>query len=404
MVKKNDQWREKMKIAEISTFADYSVGKIMRDISSFINDSTNDECKIFYGRNKSDKGNSIYYFGNFFNVLFNAFFARIFDNDGFCHSHLTKRLIKSLKEYDPDVIHLHCLHGYVFNIKELFEFARKSHIKIVWTMHDTWAFTGHCCYFGMAKCKKRQKYCNKCPQKKSYPKAFFSNSKRNFFKKQKQILQFDEDMLTIVSPSFWMDNLIGISFLKKYNHLVIHNGINTDFFNCSLKKNNNKNTKILLGVANVWDERKGLDFFIKLSNLIDNSWKIVLVGKIPNNVKFSENIKHIERTENQSALRDLYYSASIFFNPTLDENYPTVNLEAQLCGCKVLTFDTGGSIETNCGNLYTTGKSMNEILSKINSLSSKPLHAINVKYASYLTMANQYYQLFLKLRKLNHEG
>ena len=233
----------------------------------------------------------------------------------------------------------------------------------------------------------------------SYPKSFFSNSKKNFINKRNIIKKIDKENLTFVSPSAWMDSLIGESYLKDYNHLVIHNGINTELFNTSLKSKKCETGKILLGVASVWDERKGLEFFIKLSNLIANDWRIILVGKLPKNTKISERIEHIERTKDQSLLRELYYSSSIFFNPTLDENYPTVNLEAQLCGCKVLTFDSGGSKETNCGNLYITGQNVDEILNNIYSIYQKPLHDIDIQYASCLNMTKKYYELFLALKE-----
>ena len=287
-----------MKIAEVSTFVNYSVGKIMNDICRFINESTSDECRIFYGRDKNKMCQSAYYFGNKLLVYANAIISRMYDNDGFCCSFLTKKLIKCLDEYKPDIIHLHCLHGYVFNLKTLFKFIRKRRIKIIWTMHDTWAFTGHCCYFSLANCEKRKLLCRKCPQKKEYPKTYVSFAKRNFLKKKKQILQLDKKSLTIVSPSSWLDDLIKQSYLNIFNSMVIHNGINTTFFNTTHINEEEKKQKMLLGVASVWDERKGLNYFINLANKIDESWKVVIIGKLPKETKLPTRIVHIERTKN----------------------------------------------------------------------------------------------------------
>ena len=396
-----------MRIAEISAFSQFSVGKIMKDIKDYHNSHTNAVCKIFYSRGDKNESNDFCLFGNKFLVLFNALFARIFDNDGFCLKNNTKRLIKQLNRFKPDIVHIHCLHGYYLNSKLLFSyFFEHPTIKVVWTMHDAWAITGHCCYFNFAKCFKWKKHCESCPQKKEYPASYLiDNSSFNYDEKRKIFSSLPFNQMVIVTPSHWLSDIIQESFLSKYKVFTIHNGINTNVFNTKNDSNGGKpyppftnNKKVLLGVASVWDTRKGLSFFNEISDFIKDDWEIVVIGKIDKKTKLSPRIRHIERTTDQFELKRIYQSASVLLNPTLDDNYPTVNIEAQACGCKVLTFDTGGARETDCGNLYLA-QSMNieYLISKINEISLYPVRPINYQKIDKERMGLEYNTLFNSL-------
>lgn len=163
--------------------------------------------------------------------------------------------------------------------------------------------------------------------------------------------------MTIVTPSRWLENLVKQSFLKGSPVSVIHNGINLAVFQPVSgnfrEKNGLGNKRIVLGVAFGWDARKGLDVFIELSRRLPASYQIVLVGTDTNVDKLlPENILSIHRTQNQQELAEIYTAADVFVNPTREENYPTVNMEALACGTPVLTFQTGGSpemLDESCG-------------------------------------------------------
>ncbi|MGN1373576.1 MAG: glycosyltransferase [Candidatus Coproplasma sp.] len=388
-----------MRIAEVSAFSQYSVGKIMRDIKKYIDEETDDVCEIFFARGDDKKEIGINKIGNDFLVKVNALLARIFDNDGFCLPAITNTLIKRLKAFNPDVIHLHCLHGYYLNAGRLFKYLQDNpQIKVVWTMHDTWAFTGHCCYFSKADCHRWETQCYKCPLKNEYPiSRVFDNSKKNYLKKKSIFTSLSEDRVNIVTPSQWLGDLIDKSFLNKYKITTIHNGINTEIFNTEPSSEiiDLPEKKIILGVASVWDSRKGLDTFIELSKVISDDWCIVLIGKLTKAIDFPDNIIHIERTSNQSVLKKYYQSANVLLNPTLDDNYPTVNLEAQACGCKVLTFDAGGSKETDCGNLYLVDSTcVADIAKQIETISEYSLNQVNIQKVNKHTMAFTYFKVF----------
>lgn len=334
-----------MRVAEISTFSQFSVGKIMCDIKSGLI-ANGHECVICFARGEN---NGDYRIGNKANVYINAIGARLFDNDGFCTKSGTKKLVKFLINYNPDVIHLHCLHGYYLNSKVLFEYIKKYNKKVVWTMHDAWAITGHCCYFDLYNCNKWKNECSNCKAKKDFPKTFFDMSKRNFRLKKNIFTSIDSDNMVIVSPSKWLDDKVADSYLKKYKHFVVNNGVDNEIFN----DKNNSREKIILAVANVWDKRKNINDILILSKNI-KQWKMIIVGKVNKKINkgLYKNIEFINHL-NSMELKDLYNKASIFLNPTLSDNFPTVNIEAQLCGLIVLSYNAGGSSETNIGKLKT---------------------------------------------------
>lgn len=366
----------------------------MRDISSALIKQGN-EVLILSARNFGNNGSGIINYQNKANIYLNCLFARFLDNDGFCFFDSIGKLKKIVEEFKPDLIHIHCLHGYYANINRMFSLFSKYSFKIVWTMHDLWAITGHCCYFDLANCYKWEKQCYKCPLKKEYPKSILlDRSRKNFINKLKCFKKI-QTKTTIVSPSKWINSFIAKSYLASSHSLVINNGIDTNFF----IYNNEKKDKIVLGVASVWDQRKGLEYFNILADFLDSSWKIIVIGETCNFV-LRERIIKIKKTTSRSELKDLYIKSAILFNPTLSDNYPTVNLEAQACGCKVITFDTGGSKETQAGNLYLISKEMlrnKNLCDFFDKIYNTKLNDIDFKKLSKLTMTDCYTKLFNNL-------
>lgn len=327
-----------------------STGRICTDIAGLL-EKEGHECKIAYGRENVPPQYEKYAvrIGSNLGVKLHAIFSRIFDNTGFCSTYATKKFIKWVKEYDPDVINLHNIHGYYLNIKLLFKYLKESGKPVVWTLHDCWPFTGHCAYFCSVNCKKWHQGCQHCSKKKEYPASlFFDNSKNNYKRKKQLITQLDN--LILVTPSKWLADLTRESFLNKFPVQVINNGINTNNFKVTkgdfVRKYGLDNKKIILGVASVWESRKGLNDFFELRKLLDDSFAIVLVGLNEHQKsELPQGIVGITRTENVEQLAEIYTAADVFVNPTREENYPTVNLEAQVCGTPVVTYDTGGSAE-----------------------------------------------------------
>ncbi len=302
-----------------------------------------------YGRTANNSKNKLIKIGNDLNVKIHGIESMLFDNHGFASRIATKRFIREIERIKPDIINIHNIHGYYINVKILFEYLSKINIPIVWTFHDCWPFTGHCSYFDRYNCTKWMTGCYSCPNKKGYPTSLIlDRSKRNYNKKKNLFLKIQN--LTIVPPSHWLANITKQSFFKDKNINTIHNGTNLETFNIVNSNFRGKlqieNKKVVLGVASIWDKRKGLDDFIKLNDLLTDDYKIILVGL---NKKQKEslpaNIIGIERTESVHELAELYSMADVFVNPTYSDNFPTTNIESLACGTPVITYKTGGSPE-----------------------------------------------------------
>lgn len=338
-----------MKILFINSVCNGSTGHIVQDLAKdYINNG--DECVIAYGRGNPPKNIPSYKIGNKISIYSHVLFTRITDKHGFGSKHSTKKFISWIENYNPDLIWLHNIHGYYLNIKVLFNYLKKSGKKVNWTLHDCWSFTGHCAYFDYAKCYKWKNHCYNCNSKKDYPSALISNCRSNFNNKKQIFNLLDEKQLTIITPSIWLANLVKESFLKKYQVEVINNKIDLDIFKPTPSDIKDKygitNKKVILGVASVWDRRKGLEDFIQLSNLLDNEYIIVLIGLNDKQLKMiPSRIMGFKRTESQKELVNWYSCASCFFIPTKEDNYPTVLLEAKACGCTTYSYDTGGCRE-----------------------------------------------------------
>ena len=359
------------------------------------------ECCIAYGRGEAPKGFKTIKIGNKLDIYLHVLKARLFDASGFGSKQATKELIKKIDEFKPDIIHLHNIHGYYVNIEILFKYLKEHpEIKKIWTLHDCWAFTGHCPHFEYEKCEQWKNECKKCIRRNEYPKSLIDRCNKNYWLKKSSFTNVDNLML--VSPSNWLMNLIKDSFFKEYPIEVINNGVDTSIFKhteSNIKERYGiKNKKVILGVASVWDKKKGLDTFIEISKQLDNEYQIVLIGLNKKQIKkLPSNIIGITRTENVEELVKWYSAAEVFFNPTLEDNYPTVNLEAIACGTPVVTFNTGGSPESAYASkkniIYM--KNINEILNKLINISHRKKNNNNNKMG-LIYMTNNYLKNYVE--------
>ena len=274
--------------------------------------------------------------------------SRILGNYGFNSHAETRKMIAQIDQLAPDAVLLHNIHGHDCHLGMLFSYFRRKQIKLYWTFHDCWAFTGYCAYFTLDHCNRWKEGCHHCPQRKQM--SWFFDRSSELYRRKKEL--FSGLDLTIITPSRWLADLVKQSFLKEYPVKVIHNGIDLSVFKPTqsdfrLKNGIPEDKFMLLGVAFGWGQRKGLDVFAELSRRLDpQKYQIVLVGTDAAVDKLlPENIISIHRTQNQTELAEIYTAADLFVNPTREENYPTVNMESIACGTPVLTFRTGGSSE-----------------------------------------------------------
>lgn len=395
-----------MKILQINSVVNSgSTGRIAEDIGKVLM-AHGHESYIAYGRGNRPSDSNTIKIGTAFDVYAHGAKTLLFDLHGFGSKSATQKLIRQIEKIGPDVIGLHNLHGYYINIEVLFDFLEQSGIPVVWTLHDCWAFTGHCAYFESIGCQKWKSECHTCPSLKNYPKTIGPDfSKRNFLRKKK--LFNKPHKIYFVTPSNWLNNLLHQSFLREYPSTLIHNGIDLELFNIK-KIKCFENEKIeLLGVASTWSRSKGLFDFIHLANLLpDNRFHITLIGLNEEQIKLlPNNITGIRRTENVQKLVEYYKLADIFINPTYSDNFPTTNLEALACGTPVITYNTGGSpeaIDEETGIVVKQGDikgiftailtleslGLNEISSKCR-LRAEMLYNKNERYLDYLDIFNE---------------
>lgn len=358
-----------MRIIEINARDAGSTGRIAYSIGEHIANSadseflyiTTTEGSLKLHRQKPKKNHYIY--GNPITNLTVKCFGRLTGYLECISLGQTNEVISVIKKFKPDVIHLHILHNSYLNLSKFFKFLQKYDVPVVWTFHDCWPFTGRCPYFTLLKCDKWKKACGNCPfGKKEYPPALFNHSWYLQNRKMKMLHNFQN--LYVVTPSYWLERLTKESFFRKYPVQTIHNGIDLSLFkrmdnNDFREKYSLKDKFVILGVANAWGTRKGIDVFNRLSKDLDNGFKIVLVGTSQtSDVIMPEDIISISHTSNIQELCEIYSAADLFVNPTYEDNFPTVNLESLACGTPVLTYDTGGSKESldmTCGKVVPCG-------------------------------------------------
>lgn len=338
----------KKKLVQINTVCNTSTGRIMHDIQKCAKEAGWDTLSLV-GRRKVYSDLPCEKYGSGLAFWIHVMITTLFDRQGHGSLLQTKRLVARLREEEPDVIHLHNLHGYYLHIPTLFKYLKNEYKgKIFWTFHDLWPITGHCPYYVIAGCDKWKTECKKCPNKKVYPISWgLDQSKRNF--REKKALFLGLNHLEIITPSKWVAEQVKLSFLHDIPVHVVSNGIDLDVFRYTYdsevyeKYDIPMDKKVILGVASVWENRKGLDDFLELANNIDEEYVIVLVGlnkRQKKNLSKVHNICGIQRTENRKELAALYSRADVLLNPSKEETFSLVTIEAMACGTPVIGMDT----------------------------------------------------------------
>lgn len=331
-----------------------STGKIMRGIGDLAI-SSGWESYIAYSRARDGiipHTSKLIPVGDKADLAIHALETRLFDAHGLASKRATRELIRRIEDVSPDIIQIHNVHGYFLNYPMLCDFLGRSGIPVVWTVHDCWLFTGHCYHYSSAGCYRWKTGCYSCPLKTSFPASWLlDRSDRNYELKKKSLTGMKN--LHLVAASEWMKKEMSESFLSGVPCTVIHNGIDLDVF----KPSNNEQTKgkygintphYVIAVASIWLKEKGFDDLMRLAGILDEDNTLVMVGRMTKKQEkvLPGNVIHIPRTSDATALAELYSGAVAFLNPTWQDNYPTVNLEAIACGTPVITYRTGGSPES----------------------------------------------------------
>lgn len=374
------------KIVQITTLANSgSVGRIAEEIGLLaINKGW--QSYIAYGRNSCASVSNLIRIGSDIEVRIHGVKTRLFDKHGFGSKRATQKLVRKLKEINPDIIHLHNIHGYFINIEILFNYLIKAKIPVVWTLHDCWALTGHCVHFEDIACERWKTGCYCCPNKTGYPASILFDNSRSNYQRKKELFNA-VDNLTIVPVCDWLAHIVEKSFLHQKSIRTIYNGIDTNLFHPTrptpflIERLGIKDKFVILAVSNVWTETKGLQDIIDLNGCFNFPVQIIIIGLSARQIKsLPSSIIGIERTERIEQLVELYSVADVLVNPTYQDTLPTVNIESIACGTPVVTYQTGGTadiINNDVGCVIPVGN-RNSMIKAIEEVSARGKKAYSI--------------------------
>lgn len=394
------------KLVQINTVCNTSTGKLMGDIQREA-DREGYETLSIVGRRKVFPDLRCERIGNGLSFWIHVAVNTVFDRQGYASYFATKRIIKIIRKECPDIIHLHNLHGYYINLPLLFSYLTEEyHGKVFWTFHDCWPFTGHCAYFTAVGCDKWKKGCERCPNRKGYPVSLIADASRKNYADKKRMFTGLKNF-TVIVPSEWMASMVRKSFFGGYPVEVVSNGIDLKVFSCTRpseslydKYDIDREKKVVLGVANVWDARKGMADFLALAKVISDDYQILLVGLSAMQMRrLPGNVTGIRRTEDRKELAAIYSVAQVFINPSLEESFSLVTVEAIACGTPVIVLDTSAVKELVCeeNGIVLSHHSGTDYLEAIRELERRELSGERVAQTARKYNANKYAERIIEL-------
>lgn len=352
-----------MRILQLNTYCGIkSTGRIALTLAQQI-EQNGGVCRIGYGvpQISSEAEPYALQIGSKISRKVHGAMRKWFDAEGYGSIWDTYCLLKEIDRFQPDIIHLHNIHGCYLNHGLLFTYIQKNRIPLVWTLHDCWPFTGHCAYYDAAACTKWKESCSHCPQKHCYPVCTGLDGSARNHRRKKRLFRLPQ-RIHFVAPCHWMKEQLAASFLGAAEASVIINGIDKSIFTPTPSSLRQQwpigKRKLILGVASEWDERKGFAYLLQAAQRLGDAYCFAVVGLTDKQaMDLPKNMLAVPSTHDAKSLAAWYTAADCFANPTLEDNMPTVNLEALACGTPVVAFDTGGCAEAigDCGCVVRQG-------------------------------------------------
>lgn len=400
-----------MKVLQINATINWgSTGRIAEEIGLNVM-KNGGKSYIIYGRYGNPSSSIALNVGNKLDFYLHALQTRIFDNHGLASNKNSSKIIDLINDIKPNIIHLHNLHGYYLNYSRLFKYLSQLNIPIVWTLHDCWAYTGHCSHYSFKKCYLWKNQCHDCIQKKAYPCSYiFDRSRQNYIDKKKAFTSVKN--MTIVPVSNWLAREINDSFLNKYPIKVIHNGVDTSIFSPKEDAKNKlglNSNFIILGVASIWNDRKGLEDFIKLRKLLSHDYTIIMIGLTQKQIdKLPIGIVGIKRTNNVSELAQYYSAADVYINLSVEETFGMTTCESLACGTPVIVYNSTACpeiVSNDVGYVVEPGD-LQSVISCINKIKEKGKNTYKnkcreniIKYYNKERKFEEYIQLYKDILK-----
>ncbi len=401
-----------MRILELNTYAGSgSTGRIALEIAQFAA-SQGSETIIGFGAGTVPPEAEVYALriGGKISRKWHGMLRKMLDAEGYGSLGATRKLIRFMAAWKPDVVHLHNIHGCYLNHRRLFAYLQKNNIPVLWTLHDCWPFTGHCAYFDYAGCDRWKTECHHCPQQRTYPVCIgLDGSRRNHRRRKKMFPSLPR--LTLVTPCRWLQGLLSASCMQNVASRVVYNGVDRGMFfprESDIRTRHHLETRyVALAVASEWEARKGVQLLPELAAQLGDEVKLVVIGLTEVQIDaLPAGILGLPRTTSVRDLAKWYSTADCFVNPTLEDNMPLVNLEALACGTPVATFATGGCpecITPACGRVVPKG----DVTALASAVKELCQHKAAMKSACLLqaeqfdsgTTASAYYDLYREQMK-----
>lgn len=333
-----------------------STGSICEDIASVL-ENQGHECYIAYGQLTTAYKKS-FKIGTVLENHMHNIGSRVLGKQGYFTKKGTKKLISFIEEVNPDVIHLHNLHGNYLNIELLFNYLILSKTSVVWTLHDCWAFTGKCAHYTDVKCYKWQTHCNTCPQVKKYPPSlFFDRSSEMFYDKKKWFTSISK--MTIIPVSNWLAGEVRSSFFNKFPIIPVYNWIEHEAFknvedeNFSTVYNLDPAKFTIVLVSASWHKTDvKWEDALKLSDMIDSDMQLLMIGNVSSPKLLPKNIKHIPYLNGKEELVKAYSFSDVYVHLSTEDTFGKVIAEAMSCGIPAIVYDSTACPEIlgeNCG-------------------------------------------------------
>lgn len=321
-------------------------------------------CVAAFSVGKVEDPEREYLIGGYIGQKLHALLSRVTGLQGYFSSWSTRKLLRYMDRFQPDVVVLNNLHANYIHLPMLLRYLAKKDIPTVAVLHDCWFYTGKCCYYSTVACSKWKTQCHRCPAKKQYNKSWFFDRSRKMFQDRKALFGAI-DRLGVVAVSQWLLNEAQQApvFANARGKKRIYNWIDTTAFapvdGAALRKKLGlEGKKILLAVAAAWEPRKGLDTLTWIAGQLQPEERLVLIGRMPKDMQMPANVLCIPAVADRQSLIEYYSMADVFLQPSLEETFGKVTAEAVSCGTPVVCFDCTANPELvgeNCGAVVQAG-------------------------------------------------
>lgn len=294
------------------------------------------ESHVLFAVGESDDRNVICYETHFENICRRGL-CKIFGNNPRFARWQTYRIIRYIKKWKPDVVHLHVLHhGYIDYIL-LLDYLAREKLPVVYTMHDMWAATGGCYHYSTQRCEKFQDGCRTCEADPATLDCRPKQTEKLFSVKNALFEKLDKLCFVAVSP--WVEAEARRTMLARYPICTVRNALASPLNVDSPRQATGKFR--ILGVAACWDKRKGIDRFFELAQLLGDRFEIKLVGDAEETVKAKapRNILFLGRVNDPAQLFALYAQADLHVSMSFEETFGMTFIEAALAGTKSMGFN-----------------------------------------------------------------